>query len=91
VSKCLNGTLFSPEQLKTIFSLMRETLDLSEANSSPSCSSMAAIIVKNDRKFKVTSAVSQTDKSPINHAEIVAIENVSNIHQKAKNRDDGVE
>lgn len=70
---------------------MRETLDLSEANSSPSCSSMAAIIVKKDRQFKVTSAVSQTSKSPLNHAAIVAIENVAHIHQKAKSRDDGDE
>jgi len=64
---------------------MKETLDLLSKSvnySSSTCPSMAAIIVK-DRKFKVAQAVSDT-KSPLNHATIMAIEQVAKVQCKAK-------
>ena len=85
----MNGTLFSDTQLKVIYGLMSETLNLTQSklssDSNKSCTSMAIIIVKNERKLKVTSALANTTRSPLNHAVMVAINNVAKMQKNSKN------
>lgn len=93
MSSCLNATLFSAEQLARIFDLIKITIALSKSSKAHPeseycrnnpCNPVSALIVKNDRKHLVTQAVSSTEIHPLNHAVINAINNVSEIHQKAK-------
>lgn len=94
ITKCLNGTLFSLKEQSLIFDRMNETLDLLKTRKSclksswctngDNCQSMSAIIVKNDRSLIVTRSISQTETNPLNHAVIVAINQVAEIHRKAK-------
>lgn len=91
ILKCLNGTLFTADEMTRICNLMNETLHLASSQkaiaSTKSCHGMAALIVKNNGKTRVTSAVSETATSPLNHAVILAIDQVANIHRDVKDGD----
>ena len=94
IAKCINGTIFNEKQLEDIFRLMKKTLYLASnlSNGSPNesnscsndtCKSMSVLIIKldqNNDRIELTSAVSDTRTSPLNHAVIMAIENVAIIN-----------
>ncbi|KAH9396625.1 adenosine deaminase, tRNA-specific 3, partial [Tyrophagus putrescentiae] len=95
ITKCLNGTLFTADETTKICSLMSETLSLATSKttvaSSKSCHSMAALFVKKSGQIRVASAVSETTTSPLNHAVIMAIDQVANIHRDVKDGENPVD
>ncbi|KAI7688166.1 putative inactive tRNA-specific adenosine deaminase-like protein 3 [Sarcoptes scabiei] len=81
IADCLNGAVFSPVRLENIHQLMDHTLSLLDNQMNGNCS---AIITRRNGKQIVAEGISEIDKNPLNHATIIAISKVSEIHKRFK-------